>query len=240
MKYRSQWPTFILRSSIKSYWFIILHVRYYVIHQIVFKIWGNINEPWNVDHSDQLLFWGQAWSHTKTLSQAIMFIQGKNQWTMKYRSQWLTLIKRSTIRPYWHIIPSYHVYSANSLQNLRQNHWTMKYRSQWPTFILRSRIKSYWLIIPKYHFYTSNCLQDMRQNHWTMKCRSQWPAFILRSSIKSYWHIIPSYYVYTPNSLQDIRQNHWTVKCRSHADLHFMTFKALSKSGAMPDKLSLL
>ena len=47
MKYRSQWPTFSLRSF--SHGFML-------IHQIVFKIIGKITEPWNIGHSDPLLF----------------------------------------------------------------------------------------------------------------------------------------------------------------------------------------
>ena len=89
----------------------------------------------------------------------------QNQWTMKYRSQWLTFIFRSNIGSYWLIIPKYGVHISNSLQDIRQNHWTMKYRSQWPTIILRSNIKSYCLIIPKYGGHISNSLQDIRQNH---------------------------------------------------------------------------
>ena len=100
---------------------------------------------------------------------------------MKYWSQWSNFILKSSIKSYWLIIPRSHVYTSNSLQNIRQNHWTMKYMLQWPTFILRPSIKSYWLIIPRYHVYTSNSLQDIRQNHWTMKYRSRWPTCILRS-----------------------------------------------------------
>ena len=114
-----------------------------------------------------------------------------NHWTMKYRSQWSIFILRSSIKLYWLISPSYHIYTSNSLQDIRQNHWTMKYKSQRPTFICRCSIKSYWLISPRYHVSISNSLQNIRQNHWTMKYRSQWPIFILRSSIKSYWLIIP-------------------------------------------------
>ena len=116
---------------------------------------------------------------------------------MKYWSQWLTFILRSSIKSYWHIIPRYHVYTSISLQDIKRNHWTMKYRSQWPTFILRSNIKSYWLIIPRYHVYTSNSLQIIRQNHWNMKYRSQGSNFILKSSIKSYWLISQRFHVYT-------------------------------------------
>ena len=128
-----------------------------------------------------------------------------------------TFILRSSIKSYWLVSPKYHVYTSNSLQDIRQNHWPMKYRSQWPTFILRSSIQSYWLIIPRYHVYKSKSLQDIRQNHWTLKYRSKWPTFILKTSIKSYWLIIPRYHVYTSNSLQDIRQitEPWNI---SHSD----------------------
>ena len=60
MKYRSQWPRFILRSNNGLYWLIIPN------HQIVFKIYGKITEPWNIGHSDLNLFWGQTSGHTLT------------------------------------------------------------------------------------------------------------------------------------------------------------------------------
>ena len=101
---------------------------------------------------------------------------------MKNRSQWPIFILRSSIKSYWLISPSYHIYTSNSLQDIRQNHWTMKYKSQRPTIIFRCSIKSYWLISPRYHVSISNSLQNIRQNHWTMKYRSQWPIFILRST----------------------------------------------------------
>ena len=115
---------------------------------------------------------------------------------MKYRSKWSIFILRSSIKSYWLISPSYHIYKSNSLQDIRQNHWTMKYKSQRPTFIFRCSIKSYWLISPRYHVSISNSLQNIRQNHWNMNYRSQWHIFILRSNVKSYWLISPRYYVY--------------------------------------------
>ena len=57
----------------------------------------------------------------------------QNHWTMKYRSQWPTLILRSNAGSYWFILPKYDVYTSNSLQDIRQNHWTVKYRSCWPS-----------------------------------------------------------------------------------------------------------
>ena len=122
-----------------------------------------------------------------------------NHWTMKYRSQWPTIIFRLNIGSYWLIIQKYGVYISNRLQDIRQNHWTIKYRSQRPTFILRSNVKSYWLVILKHDVHTSNSLQDIRQNHWTMKYRSQWPTFILRSNVVSYWLIIPKYGLHISN-----------------------------------------
>ena len=70
MKYRSQWPTFILRSSI-SHTDLLAHGIMFT-HQIT-KIKGKITEPWNIGHSDPLLFWDQAWSHPDSLPQGIMF-----------------------------------------------------------------------------------------------------------------------------------------------------------------------
>ena len=127
MKYRSQWPIFLSQTS--TYW-LISHIIMFT-HQIAFKIWGKITEPWNIGHKDPLLF--------EVKHQVIL------------------------------ITPRYHVYTSNSLQDIRQNHWTIKYRSQWPTFILKSSFKSYRLIIPKFHVYTSNSLQAIGQNHRTMK-----------------------------------------------------------------------
>ena len=100
----------------------------------------------------------------------------QNQRTMKYRSQWPTIILRSNVGSYWFIIPNNDIHTSNSLQDTRQNRWTIKYRSQWPTFIFRSNIWSYWFIIPKCDVRTWNSLQDIRQNHWTVKYRSCWPS----------------------------------------------------------------
>ena len=84
----------------------------------------------------------------------------QNQWPMKYKSQWPTIILRSNLGSYWFLIPNNDVHASNSLQDTRQNHWTIKYRSQWPTFIFRSNIGSYWFII-NYDVHTWNSLQNI-------------------------------------------------------------------------------
>ena len=97
MKYRWQWPIFILRSNVKSYW--LISPCYHVYTSNSLQNMRQNHWPWNIGHSDPLLFWGQASSHAGSLVQGIMFIHqkafkiwGKNHWTMKYRSQWPTFI----------------------------------------------------------------------------------------------------------------------------------------------------
>ena len=168
MKYRSHWPTFILRSSIKSYWHI--SPKYHVYTSNCLQDIRKNHEPWNTGHSDTILIWDNASSHTDSLFHGIMFI---HQQVFKIYGKITEPWNIGQSDPsYWLISPSYHVYTSNSLQDIRQNHWTMKYRSQWPTFIFRCSIKSYWLIGTRYHVYISISLPDIRQNHWTMKYRS--------------------------------------------------------------------
>ena len=109
MKYRSQWPKFILWSNVGSYQYSWSQSMMF-IHKIVFKIEGKITGPWNTGHCDLHLFYGQMSDHTDSQS----------------------LILRSNGRSIWHIIRKYDVHTSNCLQDTRQNHWTMKYRSLWP------------------------------------------------------------------------------------------------------------
>ena len=138
MTYRSQWPTFILRSNVGSYWFIL---RKYDVHtsnslQDIRQI------HWTVKYRSQwpiLILrscFGSYWFiipnndiHTWNSLQGVRH----NHWTMKYRSQWPTFILRSNIGSYWLIIRKYDVHTSNSLQDIRQNYWTVKYRSCWPS-----------------------------------------------------------------------------------------------------------
>ena len=52
MKYRSRWPTFILRSCVRSYWFIIPNDDVHTWNSLK----GIITGPWNIGHSDLHLF----------------------------------------------------------------------------------------------------------------------------------------------------------------------------------------
>ena len=99
--------------------------------------------------------------HIHSLPQAFMFVsqtvlkvQGKNLWTMKYRSLWHMFIMRLLVGLYWLIIPSYHFYTSNIVCKT----WAVKYRSQWPTlchsdplyFAIKHQIIP---IIPCYHIH---------------------------------------------------------------------------------------
>ena len=95
MKYKSHRPTFILRSSIKSYWLIT--PKYYVY--ISNSLQGMRQNHWTMKYSSQSptfilrcsikSYWlVSPRYHVKTSNN----LQDKrqNHWTMKYRSQWST------------------------------------------------------------------------------------------------------------------------------------------------------
>ena len=50
------------------------HTQTFICISIALTVQGKINGPWNIGHSNPLLFWGQASGYTDTVSQAIMFI----------------------------------------------------------------------------------------------------------------------------------------------------------------------
>ena len=138
MKYRSNRPTFILRTNAGSYWPII--PKYYV--HISNSLQDVMQNHWTMKYRSQwpiFIFksnFGSYWLiipnnnvHTSNSLQDIR----QNHWTMEYRSQWPTLILKSNVRSYWFILPKYDVHTSNSLQDIRQNHWTVKYRSCWPS-----------------------------------------------------------------------------------------------------------
>ena len=213
IKCRSQWPTFILRSNVLSYWLIILKYDGNTLNSL-----RDIRQNhWIMKYRSQwrtFIFRSNVMSYRLIISKYGVSNRLKdiwqNHWTMKYRSPWPTL--RTNVESYRLIILNYDVHtSVFKIQGKITGPWNI---GQWPTFIFVSNIRSYWLIIPKYDVHTPNSLQDIRQNHWTMKYTS-WPIFILRWDIGSYWLIIPKYDVHTSNSLQDIRQNHRTIKYRS-------------------------
>ena len=76
MEYRSQWPTLILGSNIRSYWFILPD-----IHQIVFKILGKITGLWNTGHADLHFMTHKSMSQglamSDQLSALVVFIKEK-------------------------------------------------------------------------------------------------------------------------------------------------------------------
>ena len=138
MKYRSWGPTFILRSCIGSYWFIIPNNDYPTWNSLQ----GKRHIHWPIKYMSQwptFILRSNFWSYWFILrkydvhtSNSLQDIR-QNHWTVKYRSQWPTFILGSCIGSYWFIILNNDVHTWNSLQGIRQNHWTMKYRSQWPT-----------------------------------------------------------------------------------------------------------
>ena len=134
MKYRSQWPTNILRSDVRSYWLIIPKYD----DQPLNSFQDIRQNQWNLGYSVLQIFWGQTLvilTHNPKygvhIPNSLQDIR-QNYWNMKYKSQWPTFILRSNVVSYWLIIPKYDVHTSNSLQDIRQNHWTMKYRSWWP------------------------------------------------------------------------------------------------------------
>ena len=151
MKYRSQWPTNILRSDVWSYWLIIPK---YDVQSLNNFLECKITGPWNIDQCPTNIlrsYWLIIPKYGVHISNSLQDIR-QNNWTMKYRSQWPTFILRLNVVSYWLMIPKYDVHTSNRLQHIRQNHWTIKYGSQWPTFILRSNVGSYWLTIPSMMF----------------------------------------------------------------------------------------
>ena len=142
MKYKSQWPTFILRSSIKSYWLITLKYYVYISNSLQGMRQNHSTMKYSSQSPTFILRWSIK-SYWLIIPRYYVYISNslqdirQNHWTMKYRSQWPTFILRSSFKSYWLFSQMHHVYTSNSLQGMRQNHWTMEYRSQWPTFILK-------------------------------------------------------------------------------------------------------
>ena len=136
LKYRSQWPTFILRSNV-SCWLIITK---YDVHTSN-RLQDIRQNHWTMKYRSQwptfilrsnVSCWLIITKYDVHTSNRLQDIR-QNHWTMKYRSQWPTFILRSNVMSYWHITPKYDVHTSNSLQDTRQNHWTVKYGSCWPS-----------------------------------------------------------------------------------------------------------
>ena len=124
IKYRLLTYIYSMRSITVSHWSIIPTMLF--IHQIILKILSKITRPWNIGHVDlYLFFWGQSLGHTESLSENMTLIHQnslgnirQNHWTMKYRSQWPSVILRSNVVSYWLIIPNNDVHTSNSLQDI--------------------------------------------------------------------------------------------------------------------------
>ena len=111
MKYRSQWPIFILRSNVRSYWPIIPKYDVYTSNSLQHVAQNH----WTVKYRSQWLqlFWGPTSVHTDSTtpnsyvhtSNSLQAIR-QNHWTMKCRSQWPTFIFRSKVGSYWLIFPN--------------------------------------------------------------------------------------------------------------------------------------
>ena len=133
MKYRSQWPTFILRSNIESYWLIIPK---YDIHtsntlqdirqnQLTMKYWSYCLTF--ILRSKVELYWLIIPKHDVHTSNSLQNIR-QNHWTMKCRSHRPIFI-------YWLIIPKT---GLNSHQRTHQHTWTPhKQRLRWSFSQLR-------------------------------------------------------------------------------------------------------
>ena len=99
MKYRSNWPTYILRSHFMSQETNIQGMAF--LYQKVFEIWDIITGPWNIGHTDLIIFWGHSSCHMQLIFMIWLFsikyslTYKHNHWTMKYRSNWSTYTLRS-------------------------------------------------------------------------------------------------------------------------------------------------
>ena len=126
MKYRSQWPTFILRSSTKSYWLII--PRYYVytsnslqnihVRQNHWTMKYRSQRPTYILRSIIKSYWPISPRYHVYTPNNLQDIR-QNHWTMKYRSQWPTLR--------WYLSASI----LNSWSTIDENSWTCKQCRSW-------------------------------------------------------------------------------------------------------------
>ena len=128
MKYRSQWPSFILRWNNRLYWLIIPKYDVHLsdclqdIRQNHWTMKYRSRWPKFILRSNIQSYWLVIPKYDVHMSNSLQDIR-QNHWTMKYRSQWPTLIFRSNIMSYWLIFQKFDVHPLNSLQDIRQNHW---------------------------------------------------------------------------------------------------------------------
>ena len=85
MKYRSNWPTYTLRSLLVSHETNIQGMTF--LYQIVFEIWGIITGPWNTSHNDLIIFCGHSVSHgtnIQGMTYLHLRVMRHYHWTMEY------------------------------------------------------------------------------------------------------------------------------------------------------------
>ena len=91
MKYRSQWPTFVLKSNVLSYWLIILKYDVHTsnslqdIRQIQWTMKYISQWPTNTLRSDVGSYWLIIPKYDVDISNSLQDIR-QTHWTMKYRS----------------------------------------------------------------------------------------------------------------------------------------------------------
>ena len=107
MKYRSHWPTNILRSDFGSYWLIIPNYDVQPLNSFpdIWKTHWTMKYRWQwptfIFRSNGVSYWLIIPKYGVHTSNSLQDIR-QNHWTMKYRSQWLTFILRSNIGSYTH------------------------------------------------------------------------------------------------------------------------------------------
>ena len=101
MKYKSNWPTYTLRSHFLSHKTNILGMTF--LYQIVFDIWGIITVSWiYMSHWPNYILMSLFVSHGTNIKGMTFLHQSlrdirHNHWTMKCRSIWPTYTLRSLL-----------------------------------------------------------------------------------------------------------------------------------------------
>ena len=96
MKYRSQWPTFILRSNVGSYWFIIQNNDVHTSNSLQdtrqnhWTIKYRSKWPTFILRSNLGSYWFIIPKNDVNTSNSLQDIR-QNHWTVKYRSCWPSL-----------------------------------------------------------------------------------------------------------------------------------------------------
>ena len=114
MKYRSQWPIFILRSKVKSYW--LISPRHHV--NASNSLQNMRQSHWTMKYRSQwptFILRSSIKSHWLIIPRYHVYTSNslqdirQNHWTMKYRSQWPTYILKSSIKSLFYSILSHNL-----------------------------------------------------------------------------------------------------------------------------------